>query len=304
MAELSSVEQSNLPKQPNHEQVIQTLTEKIATTPSTGMAFNLLAHERVAFSPYGETWANFLRARVDVGNKTFLGTNHEASTEELQLVDTFVSDVLNRHCDVVYIEQGSVDPSENLNSWLESHGYLKPDRDAYCSELTYLAKSLTNRGVHVVNIDLAHNPAALPYAIHRYGINRTIRNINWDLLAKTISFDQHQPVLDESRIPEIITHLMTEAGVPVSLEKVLQTIDGRDISNLNDQYTNDEREEYMIQCITSPTAAVAAHTGHIAALLYRIVGNEHINHLHLLIDTPKIKSVVTECNRFATSNTH
>lgn len=106
-------------------------------------------------------------------------------------------------------------------------------------------------------MDLAHNPSAISFALERFGLKRTVCAVNWYLSLKTMSLDPNNPGLNRTKIPEIITRLVTEADGQTTQEQVTQIIQERNITD--DYFTDSEREEYMVSVIKDRIAAIAAH---------------------------------------------
>ena len=275
----------------------RAITDRLSTVEHTGLALSALVHERVRFSPYGEIMANFIRFRGKVGERLFLGTNHEGSSQELRLVDSYAQDILNRGIKTAYVEQGGSSAQDDLDKWLQENEYTAGSTETgKTNELAYLSQNLRGRGVQVVNMDLAHNPSALSFAIQRFGVERTAKAINWDLSIKTKSLDLNNPGLDRSKIPEIVTRLINEAGGEATHDQVAQIIQGRDMTD-GDYFTDSEREEYMASLIKDQKVAVAAHTAHTTVLLDRTSGNRQIENLEIYVDSDKVDRVIAETKK-------
>lgn len=249
-----------------------------------------------------------MRFRGRVGERLFLGTNHAGSTQdeqliqERQLIDSCVRDVVSRQIETAYIEGGGLSSQDNLLRWLEENGYKTNERTTY-SELAYAAESLTGRGVQVVNMDLAYNPSALPFAIERFGLERTARDLNWHLNVQAMGL--LDPTIDKIKIPEIVTRLIAQAGGNVTQEQIELMIQGRDMMN-DDYFTDDEREEYMVSLIKDKKSVIAAHTGHTTALLNRMIGDQKIEDTSFYVDADKIHGVLaavqTQSERRSSAN--
>lgn len=277
---------------------------RAATEMITGTSLNAFLHEPVQFSAYGEIKADFVRFTGRVGDRLFLGTNHEATDSEIQLVDTYVQDILSRGITTAYIEQGGLTAQDNLDKWLEENGYLVDERgDIKMGELAHLTQSLTEKGIKVVNMDLAHNPSALPFAMGRFGLERTARALNRGLSLEAESLDINGPRLDRNKIPEIITRLLSEAGGNVDQQQIAIMIQGRSAWD-NDNFSDAEREEYMVRMIKDQRAAIAAHSAHTSALLSRISGNQLVENLDFQIDSDKLARVMVETNGNSNDNSY
>ncbi|MBI2315324.1 hypothetical protein HYU93_04705 [Candidatus Daviesbacteria bacterium] len=283
---------------PNHvtSSEARIILEQLNSVQQTGTALNNLLHEPVQFSTYSEAIANFVRFRARIGERLFLGTNHEHSQAEMQFIDSYIEDIVNRHITVVFIEQGGLTAKDNLDRWLYENGYTQT-ANTVVGELSHLAQDLSSKGIRVLNMDLRFNPSALPFALKRFGLERTIRDLNWDLSFKAASFlNADTAQMDQNRIPEIITRLIIQAGGQTTQEQVASLIQGRDWTN-DDYFTDSDREEYMANIIQGEKIAVAAHSAHASALLARLHGNQQVDNLNISTDLNKIDRVVAETKR-------
>lgn len=283
---------------PNNPEA-KPITESITTTALDGFL-----HEGVSFSAYDEIKADFVRFRGQVGEGLFLGTNHQSTDAEIAFVDVFSEDITRQGIKTAYIEQGGLTAQDNLDKWLEENRYLVGERNnSEKGELTHLTQSLTEKGIKVVNMDLAHNPSALSFAIEKFGLERTVRALNWDLGREAESLDFNGPSLDRNKIPEIITRLLTEAGGNIDQQQIAGMIQGRGIRD-GDGFSDGEREDYMITVIKDKKAAVAAHSAHTSVLVSRINGNQQVENLKFQTDFDKMRRVMAETNSSSNENSY
>lgn len=267
-----------------------TLPEQLRNAGRTASSINSLLHQEVGLSPYGELNANFVRFRGKVGDKLLLGTIHENTPAERALIDDFVEDVVANKIDTVYVEQGGKDASDDLMLWLADKGYLDPEKAELNGELDYLSGKLRERGIKVINMDMAGNPSALPFALERYGWVKTIKDLNQSLLV-TNYYTQGKYGFDKEKIPEIITRLLKEAGSDISEDEVRIVTSGR-VLNPTELFTDEEREAYMLTQIGGDNYAIAAHTAHTSALAERLFGSQELEDVRFFIDSDKASRVV------------
>ena len=267
----------------------RAITDRLNTIDHTGSALNAFVHEQVRFSSYSEMMANFIRFRGCVGERVILGTNHESTAKEIELVDSFIEDIKKQKIGTAYVESGGLSTNDNLDKWLAEKGYI-PD-ESRTGELAYLTNKLYEKGIKVINMDLAHNPSALPYALEKFGLERTARAINWDLNLRSMRLDTDKPALDKDKIPEIVTSLINQSGLQVNQEQIGSIIRGRDIMD-DDYFTDKEREEYMVTIISEEKSAIAAHTAHSAALLEKMP--DAPQDMNFYVDSDKINRVLAE----------